>query len=310
MLGKTGNGKSSTGNSIIGFKRYCSRSAFESVTFDCSWQSVRRFGVEVEVVDTPGFFDTEMAENKLKKEIVKCVGMASPGPHALLVTVRIDVRFTDEEADTIRKIRFAFGDHIMRHIIIIFTHGDALDDDESMEDRLRGSPAGLSNLLEETGARYVVFNNTKALPQDKKDEQVKKLLLKVGELLAATSNQHFSNPFLIRCHDNVMACAKQIAQILDGSSASETAQALLRACLESTDSAEELLHDLRDSNNVTSSQLKQLTDKLNAWEKGKADSDKQIRSLTKALRYAQKLMENLKQELEEEKKSWKMCILM
>ena len=81
------------------------------------------------------------------KEISKCLGIVSPGPHALLIVLRADVAFATEEARTVEQIRAMFGDDIMRHVIIVFTHGDHLGGAD-IEERLRGSPPALSKLLQ------------------------------------------------------------------------------------------------------------------------------------------------------------------
>ena len=98
-------------------------------------------------MDTPGFFDTSMDEVELTKEILKCVGMVAPGPHALLIVLRADVRFTPEEARTVNHIRSTFGDDIMRHVIVVFIRGDCLED-EGIEEILVDCPPELSALLE------------------------------------------------------------------------------------------------------------------------------------------------------------------
>ena len=98
-------------------------------------------------MDTPGFFDTDVDEVKVTKEIIRCVGMVAPGPHALLIVLRSDVMFTPEEARTVDHIRSTFGDDIMRHVIVVFTRGDCLED-KGIEEMLVDCPPELSALLE------------------------------------------------------------------------------------------------------------------------------------------------------------------
>ena len=84
---------------------------------------------------------------------MKCVGLVSPGLHALLIVLRADVGFTPEEARTVDQIRGLFGDDIMRHVIIVFTHGDSLGRN-GIHERLNNPPAALSKLLQVGYSNY------------------------------------------------------------------------------------------------------------------------------------------------------------
>ncbi|XP_046583074.1 GTPase IMAP family member 9-like [Haliotis rubra] len=98
----------------------------QSVTDKCQRATCQRFGRNVEIIDTPGLFDTGMSNADVTRVVVKCVGMAAPGPHAFVMVVRVD-RFTKEEQDTVEHFKNVFGEGMMKYLMILFTRKDELD---------------------------------------------------------------------------------------------------------------------------------------------------------------------------------------
>ncbi|KAK6180612.1 hypothetical protein SNE40_008630 [Patella caerulea] len=162
LLGKNGSGKSSLGNNLLGRKEFKSTSLQSSNTLkpECRRGSTQLTdGTKLDVIDTPGIADTTTSLTETFEELTRCIELSYPGPHVFLLVLKID-RFTQEEMDTIKHLKYWFGHGFMKYAVFIFTGKDSLDfDGSTIDQHLEDSPSEMKALIWEADGRFAAINN-------------------------------------------------------------------------------------------------------------------------------------------------------
>ncbi|KAK6174071.1 hypothetical protein SNE40_017416 [Patella caerulea] len=160
LVGKTGTGKSETGNSLLKYKKFKTSSCGNSETSQCEFGTrVVEDRFKLMIVDTPGLYDTRKPTKETANDLIRCIGLTSPGPHVFVFVMTVG-RFTKEERDTINNLKHIFGEQVMKFVVCLFTCKDKLIRDElTLDQYLQRCPEALKSIIKECNGRCLAINN-------------------------------------------------------------------------------------------------------------------------------------------------------
>ncbi|KAI7813865.1 GTPase IMAP family member 7-like [Triplophysa rosa] len=213
LLGKTGDGKSSAGNTILKQQVFVSKASPESVTAECVSGDRKVYGKKITVIDTPGIMDTGLDEEIIKSEIIRSVIECAPGPDVFTIVLKVG-RYTAHEMEIVDKVVEYCGEDTFKHSVVLFTHGEQLEG-QTIEEFVKLSPK-LQELVDKCGGHCHVIDSkywTKRHVGYKSNRvQVKNLLKAIEQNLKDNENSCYTNELLQTVEEEIQEEMRNIKE--------------------------------------------------------------------------------------------------
>ncbi|XP_056128110.1 GTPase IMAP family member 4-like [Rhinichthys klamathensis goyatoka] len=185
LLGVSGAGKSSTGNAILGQEAFK-----ESRTRESEKQRGRVEDRNISIIDTPGFFNTELTDEEMKNEMMKSLYLCYPGPHVFLLVINLG-NFEEEQRNLVEQIQENFGAQALKFTMILFIGREKIT---IRKWKLIMDSRKFQNLIKHCRGKYHEINSKTEILAT----HITKLLEKIDEIVKQNDGQHYDISIYLR----------------------------------------------------------------------------------------------------------------
>mmetsp|Transcript_47018 Transcript_47018/g.125843 ORF Transcript_47018/g.125843 Transcript_47018/m.125843 type:complete len:288 (-) Transcript_47018:129-992(-) len=191
LVGVTGDGKSSTANTLCGAEAFSVSSGFQSETRDCQGADYLRGGVSWRVVDTVGLHDTDLSQQEAMDRFALFADRATAGIDAFLFVVRWG-RFKPEHDAALSAFVANCGEAVLSHTILVFTN--CRESPEALRQALEaGAPGTLRRWLSQVQGVVGIENPAPGAGLDAGRAARDQAHAALDKLLATSAGRRYTN---------------------------------------------------------------------------------------------------------------------